>query len=491
MAVGSIYSGVLFGWQSDLGSRTHRCCEFLKYWDPEKNKHEARDASGPHSCDECQCQKTWRLHSSALLPVMWKVLLLALPFALESLRAAGSSDVTGQETVNAEEIRYKHLLFQIHDVVRKLLFEKEKRFNQSLDALTQVVETACRPDPNDQKSESTNLAKFEQSLEKMNSVFSSRLSATQMEIAEDVQATLSEWTNDTVKNLTLQFSGLANKNDLSAMQSHVSTLVTSNDLNDLQKNLSSFVSTAADGIKQSTRNLTAITDARDQYNATSNQIIEIKELLDNVTSCNYRNYFDQVMAMLTTAEEDIGDLAEIFSASQAEQKDTCVSTETHRQRTDILAQQLQGLQASVDNNANSIHSVASSVGEVKTKVATRLVALEELAEEISNNTVQPRCPPTRAPAASTTPRPATETTASLPAARTFSPCLDSSLAGKASDENICQTAVLLQKCQLLAVAYHCCRSCTDAGMIPVMGPHRRVNYSRRLSRITAAQLMRP
>ncbi|XP_063595315.1 uncharacterized protein LOC134772283 [Penaeus indicus] len=415
---------------------------------------------------------------------MWMVLLFALPLVLDSFQATRSADAREQETVNAEEQRYKFLLHQIHGMVQKLLYEKERHFNESIEALTQLVETSCRSQPGNQTTGSIGLADIERTAEEITNVFLVRLTATHISIFEDIKAKLTAMATDIMKEITAQLLGMASVHDLAGLQSQVSTLATSGALSDLQKDLSPFASSATEDIKQAVSRLASEVDTGMKNFATSNQITEIQEELDSVPLCNLRNDFDRVLTLLSTNKEDIGDLDETLRASLAEQKAACQGGAERQESAAGLAQLLESLRAAVDGNADSIRSVASAVGKLQGEFAARLGALEELAKKIDNNTL---LPPTTTTTTTTTPRPTTTTTPALP----VFPCLDSNFASAGLGVEVCRAAVRLGKCQRLSVAIHCCRSCSDAGEIPVMGAHRFINSNRTLSRVSAAKLMRP
>nr|XP_027221859.1 uncharacterized protein LOC113813972 [Penaeus vannamei] len=345
---------------------------------------------------------------------MWRVLLVALPLAFNSFHA----DASEQETVNTEEQRYKYLLYQIHGMVQRLLHEKEKHFNQSLEALTQLVETACRSQQGKQTTGSMNLVNTERAIEEMANVFFARVSATSMNIFDDIQAKLTVMATDIMGEITTQLLGKASVQDLAELQSQVSTLPTSEGLSDLQKDLLPVASSATEGLKQAVSTLASEVDTSMENVATSDQIAEIQEEIDSVTLCNQRNDFDQVLTLLSTAEEDLGDLAETLQSSVAEQKAACQGEAERQESTAAQQQLLESLRAAVDGNANGIRGVASAVRVLGDEVAERLGALEEMAEKISNNTLLP--PPTTT-TTTTTPRPST-TTAAVP----VFPCLDSS-----------------------------------------------------------------
>ncbi|XP_063595359.1 uncharacterized protein LOC134772322 [Penaeus indicus] len=393
---------------------------------------------------------------SAPSPVMWKVLLVVLPLVLGSCRATGpleqvveqSTHTGDQETMNTEEQRFQYLLYQISDTVKKLLSEQQKYIDDRFNTLTRSMETICGAQPISQVNNRVDVAEAGFNI-------------------EDMAAEI-------VRILT------------AVLQSVLSPLATSEDLSALQTNLSSFSSTLTGEIKQEISRLASEVDTSTKSLATESHLQEIKEQLDSVTSCSHRKDFDKVLALLTTTEEDIDDLAEFLNTSLAEQKAACLGGDEHQERTASLVQLLESLQVTVNSNANSIRDVASVVGGLEGEVVQRLKALEELTEKINNNTLLPPPPPPPT-TTTTTPRPTTTTTA----ARQISPCLDSTFLGGGATLDVCDAAVRFKKCQLDFVAYHCCRSCTDAGMVPEMGPHRYLNFSRRVSILKALQIMRP
>ncbi|ROT70018.1 hypothetical protein C7M84_011722 [Penaeus vannamei] len=398
---------------------------------------------------------------------MWRVLLVALPLAFNSFHA----DASEQETVNTEEQRYKYLLYQIHGMVQRLLHEKEKHFNQSLEALTQLVETACRSQQGKQTTGSMNLVNTERAIEEMANVFFARVSATSMNIFDDIQAKLTVMATDIMGEITTQLLGKASVQDLAELQSQVSTLPTSEGLSDLQKDLLPVASSATEGLKQAVSTLASEVDTSMENVATSDQIAEIQEEIDSVTLCNQRNDFDQVLTLLSTAEEDLGDLAETLQSSVAEQKAACQGEAERQESTAAQQQLLESLRAAVDGNANGIRGVASAVR----------VLGDEGEGEVGLG-YPPSHPPTTLNSSS----------ASLSVVRdVFRSVVLFQLASAGLGVDVCQAAVRLGKCEQLSVAVHCCRSCSAAGRIPVMGAHRFVNASRTLSRVSAAKLMRP
>ncbi|XP_064110977.1 uncharacterized protein LOC135218537 [Macrobrachium nipponense] len=60
-------------------------------------------------------------------------------------------------------------------------------------------------------------------------------------------------------------------------------------------------------------------------------------------------------------------------------------------------------------------------------------------------------------------------------------CEDSEFLGSSLDMRVCNAAVRYNKCYIQMIAYHCCRSCTDAGLLPETGPHRYMNLPRKIS----------
>lgn len=353
--------------------------------------------------------------------------------------------------MNTEEQRFKYLLYQISGTVQKLMTEQQKYIDNRFDTLTLAMEMACSSHAVSQVNDRVDVAETGIDMENM---------------AAEI-----------VRILT------------AVLQSQLSSLATSGAVSDLQSNLSSFASSVTEEVKQAISSLTSEIDTKSKSVATNSQIQEIKEQLASVTACSHRKDFDQVLALLTTTEEDIDDLEESLKTSLAEQKAACLGEDEHQERTASLVQLLESLQISVNSNADSIRSVASAVGGLEGEVAARLGALEELAEKINNNTLLPPPPPppstTTTTTTTTTPRPTTTTTASI------SPCLDSTFVGGGAMLDVCDAAVRFKKCRLDFVAYHCCRSCTDAGMITEMGPHRYLAFDRKVSILKALQIMRP
>ncbi|XP_042881109.1 uncharacterized protein LOC122258901 [Penaeus japonicus] len=412
---------------------------------------------------------------------MWKVLVIVLPLVLGSCKATGPLEaVVEEETINTEEQRYKHLLYQIHGTVQKLLDEHQKHVDQRLDTLTQLVETACTSGATSQTNDQVDFAEIEPKIEELSNVFFTRLTATGEKFVAEVQSKLKDVTSETVGYITLQLLTVASKQDVAVLQHQLSNLATSEALSDLRVSLTSFAATATEEVKQAISSVASERDASNQKVVTQNEMSEIRQQLDVIASCNHMQDFDQVLTLLASTERDIDGLAEIMRTSLAEQRSTCVSGDEHRQRTDSLVQLIEGLQASVDANANGIRGVESAVGKMDGEVAVRLAALQELAQDINNNTLHPPPPPPPTTTTTTTPRPTTTTTAP----KVATPCLDSSFTGFGNFD-VCGSAVRFRKCKALFMSYHCCRTCTDAGMIPVMGPHRYLQASRSVPIIQA------
>ncbi|XP_047486171.1 uncharacterized protein LOC125037178 [Penaeus chinensis] len=419
----------------------------------------------------------------ALQTAMWTVVFIAL--VLGSCRAAGplepTVDLEGrsdvQETTNTEEQRYKHLLYQIHGTVRTLLDDHQKHIDERIDSLTQLVGENCNSDANGQTNVSDNFTELEPKIEELTNIFFARLTATGEKFVTDIQSKLASVTSDTVGHITLQLLAVADKQDVAVLNHQLANLATSQALGELQQSLSSFASTATEEVKQAIASLGSEWNVNSKSLASSSQVQEIKEQLVTVSSCNHKNDIDQVLALLATAEEDIDSLADTLKTSVAEQKAECQGGADRQESAAGLVQLLESLRTAVDGNANSIRSVASTVGKLEGEVAARLGALEELARKINNNTLLP--PPTTT-TTTTTPRPTTTTTP----AKLVSPCLNSYFYGAVTFD-VCDSAVRFKKCQESFMAYHCCRSCTDAGRIPVMGPHRYVQAARRVSTLEA------
>ncbi|XP_037793314.1 uncharacterized protein LOC119588746 [Penaeus monodon] len=421
---------------------------------------------------------------------MRTVLFIAL--ALGFCRAAGPLDPTVdhlgrndvQETINTEEQRYKHLLFQIHGTVQKLLDSHQKHIDERINSLTQLVGNSCSSDATGQTNVlGSNSEDLEPKIEELTNFFFARLTATGEKFVTDIQSKLATVTSDVVGHITLQLLAVADKQDVAVINHQLSNLATSQALDEMQQSLSSFASTATAEVKQAIASLASEWSVNSKSLASSSQVLEIKEQLATVSSCNQKNDIDQVLALLATAEEDIDSLADTLRTSVAEQKAACQGGAESQESTAGLVQLLESLRAVVDGNANSIRGVASTVGKLEGEVAARLGALEELAKKINNNTLLP--PPTTT--TTTTPRPTTTTTA----AKQISPCLDSTFLGGGATLDVCNAAVHFKKCQIDFVAYHCCRSCTEAGMVPEIGPHRYLNFGRRVSILKALQVMRP
>ncbi|XP_063595607.1 uncharacterized protein LOC134772501 [Penaeus indicus] len=414
---------------------------------------------------------------------MWTVLFIALVLGL--CRATGplapTADIEGrsdaQETINTEEQRYKYLLYQIHGTVSKLLDDHQKHIDDRINSLTHLVGENCNSDANGRTDVSDNFVELEPKIEELTSLFFARLTATGEKFVTDIQSTLASVTSDIVGHITLQLLAVADKQDVAVLNHQLSNLATSQALGELQQGLSTFASTATAEVKQAIASLASDWNVNSKSLASSSQVQEIKEQLVTVSSCDQKNDIDQVLALLATAEEDIDSLADTLRTSVAEQKAACQGGAERQESAAGLAQLLESLRAAVDGNADSIRSVASAVGKLEGEFAARLGALEELAKKIDNNTL---LPPTTTTTTTTTPRPTTTTTP----AKLVSPCLNSYFYGAVTFD-VCDSAVRFRKCQESFMAYHCCRSCTDAGKIPVMGPHRFVQDARRVPTVDA------
>nr|XP_027224749.1 uncharacterized protein LOC113816956 [Penaeus vannamei] len=235
---------------------------------------------------------------------MWTALIIALPLVLGCCGASsplehsleGLSDV--QETINTEEQRYKHLLYQIHGTVSKLLDGHQIHVDERLDALTQLVEAKCGSDAVGQTKVSSDFADLEPKIEELTNVFFARLTATGEKFVQDIQSKLSTVTSDVVGHITLQLLAVADKQDVAVLNHELSKLATAQALSELQQSLMSFASTSTTDVKQAIASLASEWNVMSKSLASSSQVLEIKEQLVTDSSCNHKNDIDQVLALL-------------------------------------------------------------------------------------------------------------------------------------------------------------------------------------------------
>lgn len=359
-----------------------------------------------------------------------------------------------QEKSAGQEAPYPPYLLQfgrtLTSVTHALLEKHENAVNERLKRLEMLVDGACRPPAALAQPAGADL---EARLTKRLDGFSDQISALLQSLG-DFGANVHFFMKKTEDNIL----ALPTKTDMDHVQARLMAAVrevTSSaragakapapPAKTLEKRLSSFVT--RDDLAKHTRRLDyQLQSLRDQMGNAS-----LKEVL-NLT----RRTFRSVSSLRPLYES----LAKVASNCDLEEG-----------QFDRLEEMMQELSEDVDENSSVLSGMSLALEDAEDMLADRLTALERLTERLNGDRAdsEPREVTSRA---STTSAPTTQ--------ESMAECLDSQFMGGRNSMDVCSLAVRYNKCRLQVVAYHCCRSCTDAGHTPEVGPHRFLDYPRRV-----------
>ncbi|XP_037793316.1 uncharacterized protein LOC119588749 [Penaeus monodon] len=356
-----------------------------------------------------------------------------------------------EEKSVGQEAPYPPYLMQfgrtLTSVTHALLERHENMMNERLKRLEMLVDSACRPPAALAQAAG---ADFEARLTKRLDGFSDQISSLLQSLG-DFGANIHFFMKKTEDNIL----ALPTKTDIDHVQARLMAAareLTSSaragakaptaPAKNLDKKLTSFVT--RDDLAKHTRRLDyQLQGLRDQLGNAS-----LREVL-NLTRRTFRS-----LSSLRPLYESLAKVASNCDLKEGQ--------------FDRLEEMMQELSEDVDENGSVLSGMSLALEDAEDMLADRLTALERLTERLSGDS-EPREATSRA---STTSAPTTP--------ESMAECLDSQFMGGRNSMDVCSLAVRYNKCRLQVVAYHCCRSCTDAGHTPEVGPHRFLDYPRRV-----------
>ncbi|XP_066958456.1 uncharacterized protein [Macrobrachium rosenbergii] len=144
--------------------------------------------------------------------------------------------------------------------------------------------------------------------------------------------------------------------------------------------------------------------------------------------------------------------------------DTCGFREEHQQQIDRFEQLLQELNAGLDQNGHTLPNLALPTEAADDFLDERFNVMQNLSRQNLKTMAEPDGNEQQGP----------------PGGQ-MGECEDSEFLGSTLDMRVCNAAVRYSKCYIQIIAYHCCRSCTAAGLLSETGPHRYLNLPRKIS----------
>lgn len=219
-----------------------------------------------------------------------------------------------------------------------------------------------------------------------------------------------------------------------------------------------ILSDLSEKLEHKLKNLATIYDLEKQTEHNDKQILSIKTLLQNAPFYQVLNYTKNIHDVLYSFKPVYETFRKVVN--------NCDIKEEQFSQMERFEQLLQELKVEIDDNGNILTNMFLALEDAEDLLNEKLTPLETLTQHINGQS--PQLPTTLIP----TGAPFSE--------GTLRECEDSEFIGGKQSIDVCSAAVKYNKCYMQVVAYHCCRTCTDAGQIPEVGPHRYLTYPRRI-----------
>lgn len=259
--------------------------------------------------------------------------------------------------------------------------------------------------------------------------------------------------------------------EITDIKNQMAMLVTQDEVADLQTKLTALTTDAVTEIKSEVANLPTIQELHNQTYQLGDGLLEVTYLIGNLTTCSEGSSetVQQLLKQLQESDQEMGELSE-FVMDSSSQNFQCAST------FEDIVQHLENLTVLVKGNNEALTDLGDTLGNMQETFGTRLEDLENVAQTIVEGQQ------------TTTEKSTTTTTTETPIPTSPPPCLDSNFVGAGRSLDVCSAAVRFRKCHLQFVAFHCCRSCTDSGLISTIP-----NYSgpRTVPVLQALKSLRP
>ncbi|KAG7169998.1 uncharacterized protein LOC121864924 [Homarus americanus] len=368
----------------------------------------------------------------------------------------GSNGVAGLETPDSTR------LLAIGDAIllamKDLIYQQEKLITERLKRIEALVSHKCGdPDDLDVSVNEVNTSDMKTSAADVLDGFMDKMSSLAQTYADDLRQEFRAETQQVVK----------------MMREEISTLVTNSELHQAGTNApvnNKRMTYSEGGVEESTTHVMAAVEGKTtlitrddldhRLGFVNHQLAQITKLLGNVSTAEVLDYSRKTFKSLDAFQPLYDSLTKVV--------EKCEVKEGQYYHLDRLEKILMHLTEEVDENGDVLSGVTVALEEAENMMMERLQALEEITQALNNNLKV--APTITIPQSTSTTPPGT-----------LSTCMDSLFVGPHAAQkssNLCKTAMRYDKCSLQIVAYHCCRTCTDAGHIPEIGPHRFLHYPR-------------
>ncbi|KAK7069283.1 hypothetical protein SK128_003153 [Halocaridina rubra] len=262
-----------------------------------------------------------------------------------------------------------------------------------------------------------------------------------------VEGKMEEALDGALEQIDLKLESVNEKiNDLST---NMHELVTHEEVTDIQNRFTYLVTNSFENV---TAEVLTVRKMEDEY-LTRHQMEQyfqnISTHFDTFGDCGSSEAVEKILNNLQESDKYLENISEYLQDLML--SSSCSSS------CNAIQEQLQSLQSTLEVNKNTFNSVSTSLDIMKNSVSGRIDELEMIARSITATLLRNQAEDQTRVQAYSTVQPPTKTTTMAPI-----PCMDTR---DLKFLNICNLAVRLRKCFLDFVAFHCCRSCLNAGLI--------------------------
>ncbi|KAG7169999.1 uncharacterized protein LOC121864929 [Homarus americanus] len=349
------------------------------------------------------------------------------------------------------------------------------QLQQNLEARFNLIEKNIAESSSGADREMTNpfyiTDEFHTKVTEMLHLFTNMVSTKANETIRDMEDKLNTLSNNLISRVEAELSPVSSAMD--DLKEEMSSLATKTELTEMKDSLSTVANSSVKELKQTLSSLATQTQLSANAQQQAVYLKEVKHLLTNSCIASADNQKEALGALLTSVDSNSKKMDELSGAVQTS---ATHCTEHTSDTANNLTQLINVLTENVSNYDASLSDITEDLVNVVTLMETKLAAVEDKVAEIHSNTQ---------------PAPTTTTTTTTKAPAILRPCENSDFKGSADKLDVCNAAVRFKKCHLQFVAFHCCRSCTEAGQIEGTGPWRYLNYPRQISIFQALSQMRP
>ncbi|XP_066980434.1 putative leucine-rich repeat-containing protein DDB_G0290503 [Macrobrachium rosenbergii] len=263
---------------------------------------------------------------------------------------------------------------------------------------------------------------------------------------EKIRKEISEALEETLKKLDVKLQPL--HSEIASLKGQLLDKVTKEDLRRLENALTVIALNVTERIRNDMAQLPTKEEMQEHYSELKAKLEETFSTYENQSRCDDTSKLEEILGKLTKSDLVLEEVYEYLRNDSRNSQ--CSST------MNDITELIRKLDDNMGDNSNLVTALDTLVHNMQKSFLDKLEEMENLAEEYQEKA-----------------NPVEETQVqvhSTPGRSEPVDCIDSTFVGSGRSLNVCQAAVRFQKCHLEFVAFHCCHSCQEAGLLSSL-PH--------------------